>query len=536
MLETGTLIDGFRIERLIGRGGMAVVYEATQLSLDRRLALKVLHPELGEDPAFLERFRREGRLQAVLDHPHVVTVHEAGESEHGLFLAMRLVRGSSLAALLQEGSLDAARALKLLRQVAEALDAAHAAGLVHRDVKPRNVLVDADDRAYLADFGLTRTEEQATSGSDRDAFGAMLVECLPGALEEPAQRQESAAAIVDAAERALGQPVGRRRGRRLVVAGVAVAAAAAVTATIALVVAGREEAGSVESRAPPLLAGAKPLGSDLAPGAVRSVDCNGRPASGGSPDCTALQTRLSGRPLRVTRAGAIRRWAVRGARGELALQVLRRRDGHYVQLTRSQFETVPDQDVHAFATDLEVEPGEVVAILVTPGASFGVRRSPGAATSRWFGSLRELGYRVPTHEAGTGFDFEILLRVEYVPGARRRFPRQLTGARAAGAPQGRELRSKFLELSRSVVVRVALVKLPGHLVLDLFRGSRRAARIDVPGAESGGKLQLFAPAGAIDIAGGVAIPVGVRLEWLNPGGRVVGHLYAVGAGSFRFVS
>jgi hypothetical protein len=238
----------------------------------------------------------------------------------------------------------------------------------------------------------------------------------------------------------------------------------------------------------------------------------------------------------VTRAGAIRRWAVRGAHGGLALQVLRRRGGRYVQLTQSQIEAVPDPGLHAFATDLEIEPGEVVAILVTPGASLGVRGSRGAATSRWFGSLREFGNRLPTKGAGTGFDFEILLRVEYVPGARRRFPRQLTGTLASGAPRGLELRSKFLELSGSVVVRVALVKLPGSLVLDLFRRSRRTARIDVPGAESGGKLQLFAQAGGVAMIGGVVIPVSVRLEWQNPGGRVIGHLYAVGARSFRFIS
>jgi serine/threonine protein kinase len=252
MLETGTLIDGFRIERLIGRGGMGVVYEATQLSLDRRLAVKVLHPELGEDPAFLERFRREGRLQAALEHPHVVTVHEAGESEHGLFLAMRLVRGSSLAALLREGSLDAARALKFLRQVAGALDAAHAAGLVHRDVKPRNVLVDADDRAYLADFGLTRTgQEEATPASDRAAFAAMLLVCLPGVLDEPEHPWESATAIVDAAERTLGFPARRGRRRLRAAAGTGVAAAAAGTAIAVLVMSGKEEAAPWESRSVP---------------------------------------------------------------------------------------------------------------------------------------------------------------------------------------------------------------------------------------------------------------------------------------------
>jgi hypothetical protein len=216
--------------------------------------------------------------------------------------------------------------------------------------------------------------------------------------------------------------------------------------------------------------------------------------------------------------------------------VLRRRRGRYVQVTRSQLEAVPDEDVHAFATDLEIRPGEAVGILVTPGASFGVRGSRGTTTSRWIHALQVFEYRVPTHRAGTGFDFEILLRAEYVPGARRRFPRQLTGARAAAAPRGCELRSKFLELSGSVVVRVALVKLPGRLALDLYEGSRRGARIGVPAADFDGELLLFAPVSGVAHAGIPGLPSALSLEWRNPSGRVVSHLYAVGAGSFRFIS
>ena len=93
MLDQGTIIAGYRIEGVLGTGGMGVVYRATQLSLNRTVALKVLTSELSDDPSFRERFRREGQLQAAIDHPHIVTVYEAGESEHGLFLAMRVVRG-----------------------------------------------------------------------------------------------------------------------------------------------------------------------------------------------------------------------------------------------------------------------------------------------------------------------------------------------------------------------------------------------------------------------------------------------------------
>jgi serine/threonine-protein kinase len=157
MLRTGETIAGYRLESVLGSGGMGVVYEATQLSLERTVALKVIAPHLGADPAFRERFRREAMLQAALDHPNVVTVYEAGESDDGLYLAMRLVRGPSLKALVLDGGLEAGRALALLRQVGSALDAAHEAGLIHRDVKPQNILVDERDQAYLADFGLIKS-------------------------------------------------------------------------------------------------------------------------------------------------------------------------------------------------------------------------------------------------------------------------------------------------------------------------------------------------------------------------------------------
>lgn len=204
-LEHGTAIGSYMVEGILGRGGMAVVYRARHVESGRHVALKVLAAELGSDAEFVARFRLEGRLQAALEHPHVLTVYEAGESEHGLFLAMRLVPGSTLAALMDEHALDASRALALQRQTAEGLDAAHASGLVHRDVKPQNVLVGDADDAYLADFGLARIGgeagltitgkllgtvaylapeviggDEAVPASDRYAFAAMLFACLSG--------------------------------------------------------------------------------------------------------------------------------------------------------------------------------------------------------------------------------------------------------------------------------------------------------------------------------------------------------------------
>lgn len=218
MLPNGTTIAGYRIDGVLGSGGMGVVYEATQLSLQRTVALKVLASHLSSDESFCERFRREAMLQAALDHPHIVPVHEAGESDQGLFLAMRLVRGSDLKRLVPEGGIAAERALAILTQVASALDAAHEAGLIHRDIKPQNILVEESGRAYLADFGLikgagerglTRTgqylgsldyvspeqikHKPMSARSDLYAFAAVLFEALSG--EVPFPRDTEAAIL-----------------------------------------------------------------------------------------------------------------------------------------------------------------------------------------------------------------------------------------------------------------------------------------------------------------------------------------------------
>jgi hypothetical protein len=162
LLENGTMVAGYRIDGPLGEGGMGVVYRATQISLNRTVALKILAGELSDDLGFRERFRREGQLQAAIDHPHIVTVYEAGETEHGLFLAMRLVRGPTLKDLVRGHELDGERTLRILVPVAEALDRAHEVGLIHRDIKPQNILVGAGDHAYLADFGLTKAPDEAS--------------------------------------------------------------------------------------------------------------------------------------------------------------------------------------------------------------------------------------------------------------------------------------------------------------------------------------------------------------------------------------
>jgi serine/threonine protein kinase len=148
---------GYRIDGRVGRGGMGVVYRATDLSLDRPVALKVLTEDLAKDPAFRRRFVTESKLAASLDHPNVIPIHAAGEHDGTLFIAMRFVPGDDLRTMLRlHGRLEPERAIALIAQVASALDAAHAHGLVHRDVKPANVLVTPEHHVYLTDFGLSK--------------------------------------------------------------------------------------------------------------------------------------------------------------------------------------------------------------------------------------------------------------------------------------------------------------------------------------------------------------------------------------------
>jgi serine/threonine-protein kinase len=173
-------IAGYRIEARLGRGGMGEVYRAVQLSLGRRVALKVLPPKLAADDVFRRRFLRESRIAASIDHPSIIPIYETGEDGGLLYIAMRYVDGMDLSTLLRrEGRLAPARALAIMAQVASALDAAHARGLVHRDVKPGNILLAAgppgsDGHCYLCDFGLIKEVDVQQARSALTATGQFV--------------------------------------------------------------------------------------------------------------------------------------------------------------------------------------------------------------------------------------------------------------------------------------------------------------------------------------------------------------------------
>ncbi len=210
-LWIGREILGYSVESLVGRGGMGVVYRAYDLRLKRSVALKLVAPERSQDDEFRTRFLAETELATSLEHPNVVPIYDAGEVDGQLYLAMRYVEGSDLKALLaRDGTLEPARAVAIAGQVAAALDAAHEHGLVHRDVKPSNVLLDANEHVYLTDFGLARrlgdespgdaglslgtpayaSPEQAVGGdvdgrADVYGLGCLLYECLSGTVPFP---------------------------------------------------------------------------------------------------------------------------------------------------------------------------------------------------------------------------------------------------------------------------------------------------------------------------------------------------------------
>jgi serine/threonine protein kinase/Tol biopolymer transport system component len=166
VLGSGSRVAGYQLEEQVGAGGMAVVYRARDERLGRLVALKIMAPAMAADTMFRQRFTRESRAAAMVDHPHIIPVYEAGEAGGVLFIAMRFVSGGDVGSLLhREGPLQSARAASIISPVASALDAAHAAGLVHRDVKPANMLLDTHpgrpDHVYLSDFGLSKGAQSA---------------------------------------------------------------------------------------------------------------------------------------------------------------------------------------------------------------------------------------------------------------------------------------------------------------------------------------------------------------------------------------
>ena len=211
----GTPFGRYRLVSVLGRGGMGEVWRAHDTATDRTVAVKLLPPQLVDDDTYVQRFRREAHAAARLNSPHVIPIHNYGEIDGRLYVDMRLIEGRDLQSVLAEGPLEPARAVRIIEQVAKALQAAHRVGLVHRDVKPSNILLDEDDFAYLIDFGIARASqdtrltntggivgtwhylapERLGSGevdarADIYALACVLYECLTGSPPFPADTTE----------------------------------------------------------------------------------------------------------------------------------------------------------------------------------------------------------------------------------------------------------------------------------------------------------------------------------------------------------
>ena len=209
--RAGSSFGPYHLKRLLGRGGMGEVYEAEHAVKGWTVAVKVMSDTVSKDPVFRERMKREARIAGRLQEPHVVPIHDYGEVDGVMFLEMRLIEGSDLDTLLTRyGPLTPFRAVAIISQMATALDAAHAAGVMHRDVKPPNILVTRDDFAYLVDFGIASattdekitqlgtavgtwkymaperfTNDEVTFRADIYALACVLYECLTGAAPYP---------------------------------------------------------------------------------------------------------------------------------------------------------------------------------------------------------------------------------------------------------------------------------------------------------------------------------------------------------------
>jgi serine/threonine protein kinase len=237
VLSPGATFAGYEVEDVVGLGGIGVLYRARQVRLDRPVALKLVEAEAARDPVVRERLRREARAVAALDHPNVVPLYEAGEQDGTVYIVTRWVEGTELGTLLQEGGpLDPAVAAQTAAQIADALEIAHEKGLIHRDVKPSNVILTPEGHVYLTDFGLAKRAETAAGltgadqmlgtvdyvapelieGSEPDArsdmysLGCVLYEMLVG--EAPFADQRGGMAKMWAQVNAEPTPVGERRG------------------------------------------------------------------------------------------------------------------------------------------------------------------------------------------------------------------------------------------------------------------------------------------------------------------------------------
>lgn len=294
---------------------------------------------------------------------------------------------------------------------------------------------------------------------------------------------------------------------------------------IAAVLDDRDDDPDVPS-APAVLPGARALGSDLSqPG--RATDCRGRAPRASSPSCTIVATELVGRTIVIPDDGVIRRWAVRSARGEMRLSILRPRGGGAFQIARSRNEFVGNDGVHVFDTNLAVERGDLAGLLVLPGSAVGTRAGIGGARARrWIPNLA-------TGKESEVIGRELLLRADFFAGGEQRVPESVSGAAADGLPDGRVHARRRVRFTNGRPVEIRLVALGGRFVLDQFLDGKRTARTDVPDFRPGeGRIVTF------DVSAEPEVPqqLGIHVEFAKTeSSRILSHFYGAHPREFAFV-
>ncbi len=484
-VEAGTIVSGFRVERRIGTGDVGTVYEAIQVSLGRAVALRLVGAHRFDDAEALAAFDRRQHLVASLHHPSLVPFYEFGEWDGGRFIATRLIRGTSLQNLHRDAITPGPEAVESLT---DALATAHAAGLTHGRVLAQNILVEANGRAYLTDMGLRR-------GGSVEADASALAD-----------------AVSRARERAIS-PGGRKARTWLIPAVVA----AVMIIAVVLALGGGSDLPAPAPAAPPPAQNTRPLGSDLVGSSVEPLGCVENPGPN-TPACTLSQVTLEGGELIVERAGVIRDWVVRGASGQLALQVIRQRGERSFVAGFSQPEQFDDPAPHASAAEIEVRPGDRLGIGLGPGATVGVDSTATAsALTRWDGILTG----DPRRPNATVPGVELMLRADIEYGEQASGPPQLTGPMAEAAPPGRQLTEIHMPLLGGDDGRVVLIELPDEIAIDVVRG-RRLARLAVPDADPDGHLL------SLTRDCGPQVPGAFCLRWRNPGNALpLEHEYIV---------
>jgi hypothetical protein len=482
MVEPGQIISGFRIERRLPGGSLGFVCEATQLSLGRSVALRLLDREESgaERPA--------ERLSTSVHHPNIVPTYEAGAWEGGSFVATRYVHGRTLAEYAADERPYASQLAELLRPISDALSTIHGAGLTHGRINERNVMVDGAGNAFLADLG----------------------------LETGASVEQDRRALVDL--EALASPRGRGHTRLLRAAAGGGLAVVAVVGAVAVV---GEPAGAQNDPAPPIPVATEPLGSELAPGPAQTLGC-GEAHSPNTPACVLVHSSATGSSVAVERAGVVRSWAVRGASGDIALQVVGKRGGDPFLRSFSPVETLANDGPHAFAANVPVEAGDRIGVLLAAGASVGTRPIAGASFRKWEGTIPF----EPVERSSKRAEGELLLRVDIEPGGEPDLA-QVTGRGARDVPAGDVLAELGLHLQGQRETRAQVVEVEGAIALDLVRGGTRIARIDVADADANGTL--------ISLDGDCGFQRGLCLRWLNRGESIaVVHAYRLDRSGRQF--